>query len=82
MGAEVYAVDTLALFRTKERKPGNARGFALKQIFERYVGQHTIDSHTAEGDTVQLMKSCIAIKNDFVSIAESKKFAFDNIMPK
>lgn len=73
-------MDTLKLFRVKEGK--GAKGFALKQIFERYVGQDITGSHTAEGDTIQLLKSCIAIKNDFVSIADADKIAFDKIMPK
>lgn len=72
----------MKLFRQKEGARPNAAGYTLIKIHERYIGRSPDKSHAAEADCFALLNCCIAIKSEFVAIADDSKKKFDDIPPK
>lgn len=77
LGADIFTVDTLPIFRAFEGKGRFDAGFKLRQIYERYTKKDPIDLYTAEGHCLQLLECCIAVKRKFILIADEQKVSFD-----
>lgn len=53
--------------------------FKLTEIYKRLYGNEPESAHNAEADTMHLMSCCIAIKNDFVKMADSMAVKFVDV---